>query len=240
MGKLWEPSERNQYSRFNRRRPPIDKDQRYRRVKKLLWQSVASVLIFILFFVVFQFNGPLMTSLQGNIRSWFTEDYDIQPVIKFFSNVGLWGDTFERAAFDASSKEPASQPLTIPVSGQITRPFGWIVDSSQTQVFHDGIIIAAPEGTVIKAALPGVVTRIANEDTLGRLVEITTDEDYVTTYAHCSEVLVKLNDTINSAQVIGRVGKTGQAAHSQVYFRIIKDNKPIDPAALFMPSANKT
>jgi len=243
MGKLWEPGERYYSSRIsNRRKLPYDRNKGLRPWRKVLWQVAASLFIFIMVWGIFQFDSPVIKPVQGKIRSWFTEDYNIEPVLKFFSDVGLWGDTFDRAAFEASKYPPAADPLTIPVSGQIIKPFGWIVGGStdQVQTFHDGIVIAAPEGTPIKASLPGVVTRIANEETLGRVVDITGENGMISSYGHCSEILVNLNDNILAGQVIAKVGKTGTAAHAQLYFRVVNKGEPLDPARLFMPAADKT
>ena len=247
MGKLWEPGERYYSSRLhNRRKLPYGRNQGYRAGyrtwRKYLWQVAACFAIFLIIWGVFQFDSPVIRPVQAKIRNWFTEDYNIEPVLKFFSDVGLWGDTFDRAAFEASQYPPATEPLTIPVSGQIIKPFGWIVSAGadQVQTFHDGIVIAAPEGTPVKAALAGVVSRIANEETLGRVVDITGANGMVSSYGHCSEILVNLNDKIIAGQVVARVGKTGKAAHAQLYFRIVSKGEPLDPAKLFIPSADKT
>ena len=211
MGKLWEPGERyysRRFNRINKRRklPFFEINKENRSCPKVLWQVVASLLIFLLVWVIFQFDSPVIKPVQGKIRSWFTVDYSIEPVLKFFSNVGLWGDTLDRAAFEVSQYPPAAEPLTIPVSGQIIKPFGWIIGAGadQVQTFHDGIVIAAPEGTPIKASLAGVVTRIANEETLGRVVDITGENGIVSSYGHCSEILVSLNDKVQSDRSLPR------------------------------------
>lgn len=242
MGKLWEPGPKYNQSRVQRNH--IYHNKPWERVKgnslwrKLLWQSLASVLIFFLLLGVFQLQTPLVTPVQAVVKGWFTQDYSIEPVIKFFSAVGLWGDTFERAAMEVSQPEP--QQLTVPVSGQITKPYGWVISSDKTQVFHDGILIAAPEGTPVRAAMAGKISRIANEEELGRIVEITDTKGYLTTYGHCKEILVNLNDPITAGQVIARVGKTGKTGNAQLFFRIVNKGEPIDPAQFFIPGSDQT
>lgn len=239
MGKLWEPGERYYPPRYpNRRRPFYDRGKRKWPWKKFLWQSAASLLIFLMIWGIFQFNSPVVQPVQAKIKGWFTEDYDITPVLKFFNEVGLWGDTFDRAAFEASQLPENPGPLTVPVSGQIIKPFGWVISENQGQSFHDGIVIAAPEGAPIKAALGGVVTRLANEAGVGRTVEIT-GNGFVFTYGHCGEVLVNLNDEIHTGQVIAKIGKTGNAVSPQLFFRVTKDGEPLDPAVFFIPEASK-
>lgn len=240
MGKLWDPGERY-YSRVykNKRKWPQEKLKPSGTVKKILYQTGASILIFLFIWGIFQFSGPVMNSFQATIKGWFTEDYSIEPVIKFFSDVGLWGDTLERAGYDAIKDEEVI-PLTVPVSGQITRPFGWVLESSNTQTFLDGIIIAAPEGTPIRAAQGGKVTRIANEEELGRVVEVVSEKGLTTVYAHCNEILVNLEEEVLAGQVIARVGKTGKASHAQLFFKITDNGESLDPAKFFLPVDQRT
>lgn len=242
MGKLWEPGPRYSQSRVQRNHTqscrPWERVRDYRIWRKLLWQTLASVVILFLVLGVFQLKSPLAEPVQATVRGWFTQDYNIESVIRFFSAVGLWGDTFERAAMEVSMPEPL--PLTVPVSGQITKPYGWVRIDEDNQDFHDGILIAAPENTPVRAALAGTVNKIANEEELGRVVEITDARGYTTTYGHCKEILVNLNDQIAAGQVIARVGKTGKAAAAQLFFRIVNKGESIDPAQLFMPAKSQT
>lgn len=242
MGKLWEPGQIYTYQRGPRKhKVPNERKNPYRFLRKILWQSMASLLIFLLIWGVFQLESrsPLVAVMQDKIRGWFSEDSDITPVIKFFNDVGLWGDTFERAAFEASSLTENPGLLAVPVSGQISKPFGWIVGTGESRSFHDGIIITAAEGTPIKAAMAGTVMRLANEEEKGRVLEISSKDGRIFTYGHCQEILVNLNDQVSIGQVIAKVGKTGKASSPQLYFRITKEGEPVDPAELFIPSAEK-
>lgn len=224
MGKLWEPDERYKYNRNNK----YIKNNKYNRnnrgkIKKIIWQSLVSLLIFLIVWGIFQFNGTFMASTQNRIRGWFTEDYDIQPVIKLFSDIGLWGDTIDRAAYEASDVvEPG--PLVIPVSGQILK----------NKNMNNGIAIIAQDGTMVKAAHKGIITRIANEEGLGRIVEITGDNGFVTRYAHLKEILVSLGDKITAGQVIAKVGSTGEVEKPQLFFQIIREGEYVDPANVFI------
>lgn len=221
MGKLWEPG-----------RYPYEKKTPHRLGRRILWQSILSLLIFAFVWGAFRVESPLVVPVQTKIRSWFTEDYSVEPVIKFFTEVGLWGDTFDRAAFEAMQYQDGREKLslTVPVSGQIARPVGT----------KEGILIAAAEGAQIKAALAGTVTRIANEEELGRIVEITDANETVITYGHCGEILVNLNDRVLRGQVVAKVGKTGQAPYPQLYFKVVQKGKALDPVELFLPTNVQT
>lgn len=234
MGKLWEPGDRYQSRRQAYRQTkgwafPSMRERRVINWKKILWQSCASLLIFFMIWGVFLVRSPAVQPVQGKIRDWFTRDYDIQPVLKLFSDLGVWGDTIEKAAFETIKTPDDPGPLTVPVSGQITGTFG----------ASDGIIITAAEGTPVRAALTGTVTRLANEEEKGRLVDITGDNGYITTYAYCKEILVNLNDRITAGQVIAKVGKSGKASHPQLYFRIMHNGRALDPTQ-YLLSTEKT
>ncbi len=240
MGKLWEPDER--YSaRCYSRKPGIlgDYGQHRSRGQTFLRQTLVALLIFLLIWGIFQFKSPAMLVVQGKIRDWCTTDYQLAPVLKFISDVGIWGNTIERAAFEAVQISELEEPLTVPVSGQIGKPFGWIVESDQTRVFHDGITIIAAEGTPIKAAWGGTVCRISNEEELGRVVNISSENGIVIRYAYCKEILVNLNDEIKAGQVIAKVGQTGKATYPQLLFMVFVNGQPTDPAKLFLPPASR-
>ena len=60
---------------------------------------------------------------------------------------------------------------------------------------NDGINLAVPEGTPIKAADDGVVAYAGNElKGYGNLVLVRHSNGFVTAYAHASEILVKRGD----------------------------------------------
>jgi len=238
MGKLWEPRERY-FSRNSKNNiwPLPEKRGPRNFLRKILLQSVTSVLIFVLIWGLFCFEAPVMASVQVKIREWFTQDYDLQPVLQFFSSVGIWGDTLERAAFEVVTISDVSAPFTVPVSGQLGKPYGWLEQSGQSRVFHDGITIIAKEGTLIKAAVGGTVSRIGNETELGRVIVISSEGGVITRYAYCKEILVNLNDEVQEGEVIGKVGETGNALYPQLFFSVSIKGQSTDPTKLFMPAA---
>ncbi len=80
-----------------------------------------------------------------------------------------------------------------PVRGRIIAGFGPKSNGAQ----NDGINLAVPEGTPIKAADDGVVAYAGNElKGYGNLVLIRHANGFVSAYAHASELLVKRGDTI--------------------------------------------
>ncbi|HOB81918.1 MAG TPA: M23 family metallopeptidase [Peptococcaceae bacterium] len=241
MGGLWEPTDKPFFRSDRRKLWPLSQQWEQReRWQRIGRQSVAALFIFLLVWGIFQFNSPVMAQVQRTIRSWFTLDYDMEPVLRFIGEVGIWGDTLERAAFEVTSIPGDIGNFTIPVSGRIGTPFGWVVKPDNTRYFHDGISIIAAEGTPVKAAIGGTVTRVANEENLGRVVVICSEGGVITRYAHCKELFVDLNEEVQAGQVIAKVGKTGKSAsYPQLFFSVSVKGQSVDPAQLFLQAGNR-
>jgi len=113
-----------------------------------------------------------------------------------------------------------------PAKGRIIAGFGPRTNG-QT---NDGINIALPEGTPVKAAEDGVVAYAGNElKGYGNLVLVRHADGFVTAYAHAKELLVKRGDPIKRGQTIARSGQTGNVDAPQLHFEIRKGPAPIDP-----------
>ena len=113
-----------------------------------------------------------------------------------------------------------------PVKGRIIAAFG----PRPNGVPNDGINLAVPEGTPIKAADDGVVAYAGNElKGYGNLVLIRHANGYVSAYANASQLLVKRGDTIKRGQVIAHAGQTGNVTSPQLHFEIRKGSTPVDP-----------
>ena len=114
-----------------------------------------------------------------------------------------------------------------PVRGRVIAGFGPKPNGLQ----NDGINLAVPEGTPIKAAEDGVVAYAGNElKGYGNLVLLRHSNGFVTAYAHASEILVKKGDVIKRGQTIAKSGQTGSVTAPQLHFEIRKGSTPVDPA----------
>lgn len=113
-----------------------------------------------------------------------------------------------------------------PVRGRIIATFGPKPNGTQ----NDGINLAVPEGTPIKAAEDGIVAYAGNElKGYGNLVLVRHANGYVSAYANASKLLVKRGDTVKRGQVIANAGQTGNVTSPQLHFEIRKGSTPIDP-----------
>jgi murein DD-endopeptidase MepM/ murein hydrolase activator NlpD len=116
-----------------------------------------------------------------------------------------------------------------PVRGQVIAGFGSKADGER----NNGIDIAVPENTPIKAADDGVVIYSGNElKSFGNLLLVRHSNNYITAYARAKELRVKRGDTIKSGDIIGMSGRTGNIDTPQIHFEIRKGSTPVDPMQL--------
>jgi murein DD-endopeptidase MepM/ murein hydrolase activator NlpD len=129
-------------------------------------------------------------------------------------------DTAAKAAVEAAPG------FRWPVRGRIIAGFGPKPNGQQ----NDGIDVAVPENTPIKAAEDGVVAYAGNElKGYGNLVLVRHPNGYVTAYAHAKELLVKRGDQIKRGEVIAKSGQSGNVDAPQLHFEVRKGSAPVDP-----------
>ena len=102
---------------------------------------------------------------------------------------------------------------------------------------HRGIDIAAPIGTPIVAAAPGVVTYSGyNDGGFGYLVEVDHADGTMTRYAHNSRLLVKAGQQVNQGEQVSEMGSTGFSTGPHLHFEIHPGGKgAVNPIA-YLPN----
>ncbi len=116
--------------------------------------------------------------------------------------------------------------LRWPLKGKVISEFG----PKSNGLKNEGINIAVPEGTSVRAAEGGVVAYAGNElKGYGNLVLIRHAGGYVTAYAHAKELLVKRGDTVKRGDVIAKAGQTGAVSSPQLHFEVRKGATALDP-----------
>lgn len=124
-----------------------------------------------------------------------------------------------KASGTASSAKPE---FRWPARGRIIEPF--------KPGGNDGINIALPEGTSVKAAESGVVAYAGNElKGYGNLILIRHPNGFVSAYAHTGDIEVKRGDTVKRGQIIAKSGQSGNVSTPQLHFELRKGTTPVDP-----------
>ncbi len=130
-----------------------------------------------------------------------------------------------------ASVAPASDAGFLwPSEGPVISRFG----PKPNGMHNDGINIALPVGSAIRASQNGVVAYAGNEIRgYGDLVLLRHDGGWMTAYAHNSELLVEKGEAVKRGQVISRSGASGRVSRPQAHFEIRRNGKPRDPLDLF-------
>ncbi len=128
---------------------------------------------------------------------------------------------------------PESSPIfngyIWPARGVLTSGYGW-----RWGRMHRGLDIAAPVGTPIHAAAPGVVQFSGwNSGGYGNMVEIRHADGSMTRYAHNSRNLVRVGQRVEQGQQIALMGSTGFSTGPHVHFEVHLPNQgTVNPVAL--------
>lgn len=123
-----------------------------------------------------------------------------------------------------------------PVAGTITSPFGERKNPlGSGDDFHPGVDIAADAGTPIEAAAPGRVILAGPDGGYGNLIVLDNGNGVTTRYAHCSQILARIGETVGAGQTIGAVGSTGASTGPHLHFEVRVGDKPVDPIPFLHP-----
>ncbi|PSC02796.1 peptidase M23 [Alsobacter soli] len=139
------------------------------------------------------------------------------------------------AATPAPAAEPAETASIQPAGRSGGSEFRWpargrVITGFNKQGGNDGINIALPEGTPVKAAEAGEVAYAGNElKGYGNLVLIRHPDGWVSAYAHNGELKVKRGDKISRGQVLALSGQSGNVSSPQLHFELRKGSTPVDP-----------
>jgi murein DD-endopeptidase MepM/ murein hydrolase activator NlpD len=99
---------------------------------------------------------------------------------------------------------------------------------------HDGIDIAAPEGTKVTAAADGTVLYVGEQTGYGAVAILRHEGGLVTLYAHNAAVLVREGARVRRGEAIAKVGQTGRTTGPHLHFEVREGTRPRNPL-LFLP-----
>jgi murein DD-endopeptidase MepM/ murein hydrolase activator NlpD len=114
-----------------------------------------------------------------------------------------------------------------PVRGKVVTGYGARIGSRS----NDGIDIAVPQGTPVKAAENGVVIYAGDGlKELGKTVLVRHSDGVVTVYGHVSSINVQRGQTIKRGDTLAASGMSGQAETPKLHFEVRKNSRPVNPA----------
>ena len=144
----------------------------------------------------------------------------------------------QQAAAPPSTPQASAEPtpggrFPWPVRGRILANYG----NAPGGGHNDGINIAAPLGTPVRAIDAGTVVYSGNEvKGYGNILLIRHANGWISAYAHLDDVAVKQGDTIAVGEVIAKVGNTGGVGEPQLHFELRRGKKPVNPTEFLAPA----
>ena len=176
--------------------------------------------------------GRTEIETEGKVGTRYTERYVtkidgelIEEAIIFDKILENPVTQVERVGSKAAPRSVGTGSFIMPTSGKLTSPFG-----ARWGRQHAGVDLAAKTGTPIYAADNGVVTVSQHKNNgYGKLITIDHKNGFVTTYAHCSELLVKEGDVVAKGDLIAKVGNTGRSTGPHLHFEIRLDGVAQNP-----------
>ena len=116
--------------------------------------------------------------------------------------------------------------------GVISRRFGHRSDPFHGKTrHHNGLDIAAPEGTPIKPIREGTVVSSGKRGGFGNVVVVDHGDGTTSLYAHCAELKVSKGQRVGRGDVIATVGSTGRSTGPHLHLEVHRNGKAVDPMA---------
>jgi murein DD-endopeptidase MepM/ murein hydrolase activator NlpD len=162
-----------------------------------------------------------LTALTSRERGELAEMESLQAVS---STLAAKIQAAEAATGSTGGGSPSAAGLVWPVLGPVTSPFG-----VRWGRMHEGIDIAAPSGTAIRAAAAGTVIYAGWLGGYGNLVVIDHGNGLATAYGHQSSLAAGSGQAVAQGQVIGYVGSTGHSTGPHLHFEVRVNGVPVDP-----------
>ncbi len=94
---------------------------------------------------------------------------------------------------------------------------------------HNGVDIAAPAGTPVRAAADGRVKFSGWMPGFGNVVVIEHSVEFETRYAHNANNLVRKGEVVKTGQAVASVGSTGRSTGPHLHFEVHKGGTAVDP-----------
>ncbi|WP_018248216.1 peptidoglycan DD-metalloendopeptidase family protein [Orenia marismortui] len=107
---------------------------------------------------------------------------------------------------------------------RITSPFG-----KRWGRMHEGIDIAVPKGSLVKAAKSGRIIKSRYIRGYGNVIYIDHGSGIMTRYAHNSRLLVSEGEKVYKGQAIAYSGNTGRSTGPHLHFEIRINGQAVNP-----------
>jgi murein DD-endopeptidase MepM/ murein hydrolase activator NlpD len=189
--------------------------------------------------------GALLSNLESKAvtnRSLSVNSYvaEAQNLLALNYKLQAFKNTDDFDLIDLSTYEDALSsrlehiPTLKPIWGDFSG-YGWRIHPVYGyRHFHAAADVGANKGTPIKAAGAGYVVQSGYNTYSGNFIVINHGNGFVTTYMHCSVLLVRAGQQVSKGTVIGKVGSTGTATCSHLHFAVTYNGSPFNPQKILI------
>ena len=129
-------------------------------------------------------------------------------------------------------------PIGAGWESRVTSEFGYRRDpfTGETRG-HTGMDLAVPTGTPVRAALPGTVVAAQYHSSYGYYVMIDHGNGLSTLYAHNSQLLVRVGQTVETGDIVSLSGSTGRSTGPHLHFEVRVNGQRTNPRYYLPASA---
>ena len=184
------------------------------------------------------------TMREYYISKLSTEEQELQAKIDEYNNqVASIEAEIKLLALNSISEDYIGGAMIWPVPGytSITSEYGMRVHPiTGAYKLHTGVDIGAPLGANFVAAANGIVSKATFNAAYGNMVIIDHGGGVQTLYAHGSEILVQVGQTVEAGTPILKVGSTGYSTGPHAHFEIRIDGQTINPLDYLLKDDIKT
>lgn len=206
----------------NETETPIKKADPHIKIFVLQGAICAAIIIFCL--IIKTFFAPFF----NEIKDWYNKNMGVDTNLsQMLESTTAVGGPIDQ---NLDLSLPVNGSFTLPVSGTVSSVYGYRADPFTGQIAaHNGLDIAANEGSEIYAVLNGIVelANYTNGD-YGNYV-IINHGAFKTLYGHCQNLKVKKGQNVTAGQIIATCGSTGRSTGPHLHFEIRIGEKRIDP-----------
>ena len=114
-----------------------------------------------------------------------------------------------------------------PVAGSLLAAYGGALPDGRRS---DGVLIAAPAGTAVKAVADGTVVFADWMTGYGNILIIDHGNGYMSLYAHNDGLLRDAGDAVRRGEAVASVGTSGGQDRPALYFELRRNGSPVNPA----------
>lgn len=195
----------------------------------LLYRLLAAVAVFGLAWLLALSGGPLGQLARDGIAYVSGVNYDLQkidfsPVIERVSILlGV------RRGLDVQVDKPiprgsdAVRQPDLPATGKLVRGFGWQKDRDGWPRFSNGVELDVARGAPVRAVLPGKVSRVFQDPSLGTVVVVEHEDQTASLYGRLDAVGAQQDQQVAQGQVLATV------AGAYLHFEMRDGDQLVDP-----------